>query len=172
MLSYLLTLLDDEAGKAQFRSFYEQYYPVIARAARHYAINKSDTEDAIQNTFLKIIRHFEKISSFPCPEIEKYIVTIVKNECYSLHRARVDAEPLEDWAPVCASETRGYAALIACIRQLPDAYRSALEMKFVLGYSTAEIARMLGIGEEAAKKRITRARAQLLKILEEKGIAL
>ena len=171
MLAYLLTLLEDEAGKAQFRAFYDRYYAVVARSAVRFAVDKNDVEDVIQNAFVKIIRHFEKISSFSCPEIEKYIVTIVRNECYSLRRTRFDADPLEDWTPVRAPETGGYDALVSCIRQLPDAYRAALEMKYLLGYSTAEIARMLGIKEEAAKKRITRARAQLLKILEEEGIA-
>lgn len=43
-------------------------------------------------------------------------------------------------------------------------------MKLVLGYSSAEIARRLGLTESAVNTRLSRGRALLRKIFEEEGI--
>ena len=42
--------------------------------------NKFDAEEAVAQTFLKIINNIEKISALPCPRIEPYCVIILKNE--------------------------------------------------------------------------------------------
>ena len=42
--------------------------------------NKFDAEEALAQTFLKIIKNIDRISKLPCPQIEPYCVIIVKNE--------------------------------------------------------------------------------------------
>lgn len=42
--------------------------------------NKFDPEEAVAQTFLKIIDNIEKISALTCPQIEPYCVIILKNE--------------------------------------------------------------------------------------------
>ncbi len=54
--------------------------------------------------------------------------------------------------------------------RLPDGYRSVLLLKYDNGYSTAEIASMLGLTEENVKKRLQRARKKLQEILEREGV--
>ena len=63
-----------------------------------------------------------------------------------------------------------YSSMVQLFARLPDTYRAALEMKLVLGYSTAEIARRLGLTESAVNTRLSRGRALLRKIFEEEGI--
>ena len=56
-----------------------------------------DAEDAVQNSFLQIIRHFEKISEISCEELPFWIISIVKNESLMILRARRKIVPLEEW---------------------------------------------------------------------------
>lgn len=174
MLSYLLTLLDNEAGREEFRAFYAEYRPLLERTARAILPAQHEAEDAVANAFVKIIRHFEKISEIPCEKMRPYLVSIVKNECINLMHKREDAVPLDDWdapEPDTAASGGGYAALVACFRQLPETYRAALEMKLLLGYSDREVAKMLGLSLSATASRISRGRKLLQKIVEEEGLA-
>lgn len=41
--------------------------------------DKFDAEEAVAQTFLKIIDNIERISALPCPQIEPYCVIILKN---------------------------------------------------------------------------------------------
>lgn len=50
--------------------------------------DKNDAEEAVAQTFLKIIEHIERISALPCPEVEPYCVTILNNETMNIFRKR------------------------------------------------------------------------------------
>ena len=62
-----------------------------------------------------------------------------------------------------------YNRIVAIIRSMPENYRTLFEMKFVLEYSNIEIAKALGITEDAVAARIYRGRKKLLKLLEKEG---
>jgi RNA polymerase sigma-70 factor (ECF subfamily) len=51
------------------------------------------------------------------------------------------------------------------IASLPESYRGVLMLKYDNGYSTKEIAQMLGLSEENVKKRIQRARKKLEQVM-------
>jgi RNA polymerase sigma-70 factor (ECF subfamily) len=62
-----------------------------------------------------------------------------------------------------------YSQLVQVFSRLPETYRAALEMKFLLDYSGKEIAQRLGISEAAVHTRISRGRALLKELLEQEG---
>lgn len=120
-----------------------------------------------------MIENFSKIYEIPCKNLGAWLVTIVRNEAITMLRRRRDHLPLdEDWAGFerQARDAPDYASLVALFARLPETYRAALEMKLLLGYSGAEIARRLGLTESAVNTRISRGRALLRKIFEEEGI--
>ena len=59
-----------------------------------------------------------------------------------------------------------FESVYSGIKQLKDEYRDILILKYVYGYSVAEIVEMLGISADNAYKRIQRAKAELGRILE------
>ena len=70
MLAILLAALESEADKQKFTDIYEQYHPQMEQTALRILKNQHDAEDAMQNAFIQIIRHFEKLMKFParnCP---------------------------------------------------------------------------------------------------------
>lgn len=132
---------------------------------------QSDAEDAVQNAFVQIIRHFEKTAEIPRENLAFWVTAIVRNEALVILRKRRKTVPLEDWDAFAAEaeDVRDYRELTALFAGLPETYRAALEMKLLLGYTDKEIAEKLGISRAAASTRVNRGRGLLRNILEKEG---
>lgn len=66
----------------------------------------------------------------------------------------------------------GASPLEDAITKLTPRYREAILLRFGMGYSIKEIAKMMNISKDAAQKLVTRARDQLKTILKEQEEAL
>ena len=51
--------------------------------------HQSVAEDAVQNAFMQVIRHFERIYQIPCEDLRSWLISIVKSEAYMILRKRV-----------------------------------------------------------------------------------
>ena len=60
-------------------------------------------------------------------------------------------------------------ALFQAVGALPVRYREVVHLFYYEDLTTAEIAALLGEREEAVRKRLSRARAQLRDVLKERG---
>ncbi len=172
MLSFLLTALESAEDKKKFTLIYEQYRPKMEQVALGILQEQGDAEDAVQNAFMQIIRHFEKIYSIPCEELPFWIISVVKNEALMILRKKKKEVPLEDW-DVVSEETEGvtgYNELVELVRQMPETYRAVLEMKLLLGYTDREVARHLNLSETAVSTRFSRGRELLRRIVEKEGL--
>lgn len=172
MLAFFLAALESEDDKRKFVAVYEQYHEKMEKIALHILGSQHDAEDAVQNAFLQIIRHFEKIYEIPCEELPFWIISIVKNEALMILRKKRNVVPLEDWDSFeqSADSTTGYTELVELFRQLPETYRAVLEMKLLIGYTDREITQKLGLSETAVSSRASRGRALLRKLVEKEGL--
>lgn len=171
MLLYFLAALESDADRQAFQALYARYHERLERTAMRILKDQRDVEDALQNAFVQVVRHFEKISEIPCEELPFWLVSIVKNESLTILRKRRGDVPLEDWDGVerDADEAVSYRHLVELFRRLPEGYRAVLEMKLLSGYSDKEIAQRLGITETAVSTRASRGRVMLQKIVEKEG---
>ena len=162
MLSFFLAILESDADRQMFVTIYEQHHSQMERVAIKILKNQSDAEDAVQNAFMQVIRHFERIYQIPCENLPFWLMSIVKNV------------PLEDWPSFSerAADVSDYAALVELFSELPDIYRQVLEMKVLLGYADEEISAHLGISKTAVSTRASRGRQLLREILEKEGFQL
>lgn len=160
VLCMLLTFVA-EAEQARFARFYADYeqkmYAVALRLLGRHAV----AEDCVYHSFLKIINHFEKISSLPCHNQEAYVVMIVKNTALDMRKAERRLSPLpQGWDPPAPGggpeEAAGYHYLVELIRALPEGYRQVLEPALVLEVPVKEIARRLGLKENTVAARLSR----------------
>ena len=172
MLAFLLVTLESDEDKRQFVALYKQYHEKMEQVALHILGEQHDAEDAVQNAFLQIIRHFEKTIEIPCEELPFWIISIVKNEALMILRTRRKTVPLEEWYGFekNADNVTGYNELVELFRDLPETYRAVLEMKILIGYTDKEIAERLGISETAVSSRASRGRELLRKLVEKEGI--
>lgn len=162
MLSFFLAILESDADRQMFVTIYEQHHSQMERVAIKILKNQSDAEDAVQNAFMQVIRHFERIYQIPCENLPFWLISIVKNV------------PLEDWPSFSkrAADVSDYAALVELFSELPDIYRQVLEMKVLLGYADEEISAHLGISKTAVSTRASRGRQLLREILEKERFQL
>ena len=170
MLAFFLAVLESNEERQQFAAIYEQYHERMEQVALHILGDRNNAEDAVQNAFLQVIKHFEKIYEIPCEELPFWIISIVKNEALMILRKKRNVVPLEDWDRFERSAGGGYTELVELFRQLPETYRAVLEMKLLIGYTDREIAQKLGLSETAVSSRASRGRALLRKLVEKEGL--
>lgn len=174
MLAFLLATLENNEDKQIFIKIYEQHRPLMERTATRILKEPSDIEDAVQNAFVQIIRHFDKIYEIPREELPFWIISIVKNEARVILRKNRRTVSLEDWDGFAEhiDDISGYTELVDLFTQLPKTYRSVLELKMLHGYTDKEIAKRVGISETAVSSRATRGRTLLREIVEKEGFCV
>lgn len=85
--------------------------------------------------------------------------------------AEFDEHPGREPAPADAFAARAAAErALACIRQLPDAYRETLTLRLVEGLSGPEIAARTGLTHGSVRVNLTRGMALLRPLLAEAGL--
>lgn len=171
MLSMFLAMLETDEDRQRFAELYSQCSGIIEKTAKRILKNQYDTEDAVQNAFMQIIRHFEKVYKIPCDDLPFWCISIVKNEANMILRKRNKTVPLEEWDAAVgdAEMVSSYSDIVKLFGMIPETYRAALEMKILLDYSGKEISDHLGISETAVNTRISRGRALLRELAEKEG---
>ena len=152
-------------GAAPFTRLLEMLRPDLLRFACWLARDRSVAEDVVQETLIRAWKSREELKD-PA-SARPWLFTIVRREHARLYERKrlptVDVDSVEALGdPALASEgDAGLQDLRGAIMQLPDEYREPLVMQVMMGYSTEEIARHLGINEGAVSTRLFRARNRL-----------
>ncbi len=171
MLAICLAMLETEEDQRRFTRLYEAYEKKIYAVALRVLGDQPRAEDAAQQTWLQLLRSWERVSALPWEETEGYVVTAAKNCALDILRAegRTTAFP-EDWDPPAPEEhEEEYHYLVSLIRALPEGYRRVLELKCVEERTNREIAQRLGIKESTVAARVLRGRTMLKERLEKEG---
>lgn len=121
--------------------------------------NESDAEDAVQETF---IQYYQKAPDFTNREHEKaWLFKVATNKCRDQLRFRSRHSHVDlDSIQACTPEVQDKDILIA-LMELPEKYRLVLTLHYVEGYTTAEIANIIGKSPSAVKMRLQAGRKQL-----------
>ena len=174
LLTFLLAALESDEDRALFTEIYEQNHDRMEQTALRILKDPHDAEDAVQNAFLQVIRNFDALLEIPCNKRIFWCISIVKNEALAILRKKKKTiliiEELEENPAAGVEEAMSYKEVVRLFAQLPETYRSVLEMKMILGYSGKEIAKSMGLTENAVNVRITRGRAMLREIAGKEGI--
>lgn len=141
-------------NKQLIYSWYEQYKTGIYRYALSILKDPHLAEDILQETFLRLLAG----KGFPDPGKEQaWLYRVARNLCYD-HLRRRSRETGE----LPSGEYReGKYEYITLISPLKAKDQEIVTLKIVGGLTHKEIGRVLGITEQAAKKRYERAIAAL-----------
>ena len=171
MLAICLAMLETERDQRRFTRLFEAHEKKIYAVALRVLGSPDKAEDAAQQTWLKLIQNWDRVSALPWRETEGYVVTAAKNCALDMLRSerKTVAFP-EDWDPPAQEERQEeYGYLVSLIRSLPENYRRILELKLVEEQTNQEIARRLGLKETTVGVRVMRGRAMLRERLEKEG---
>lgn len=158
--------------KDSFKVLYNRYAPLFKGVAYRYTGSADDSNDVVQEAFVKIYKNLNKYSFEG--NFEGWMKRIVVN-CSLDHIAKhkkiqfETEEALEDhrymsWdLPVSEMSVE---EIVALIDQLPQGYRTVFNLSVFEGFSHKEIGKQLGISESASRSQLTKAKVKLKTLLE------
>ena len=143
-----------------------RYSGSLFKAAFYILGNTADSEDAVQNAFLKLIRRAKPFSG---QEHEKaWLMRVTINNAKDMlksHHRRLSV-PLEDRIPDPNLTCRDDGFLSELFSELSEGYREILYLYYYEGYRINEIAAILGIPAPTVGTRLRRGRNKLKEMLE------
>jgi RNA polymerase sigma-70 factor (ECF subfamily) len=142
---------------------YKTHVNTVYRVCFTYMKNPADTEDAVSDTFIRLMKHTPVLQS---EEHEKaWLIRTAVNVCKdSLKHSRRKQANIDDYAETLAAPPSFEVDDIShAITQLPDKYKSVVYLHYFEGYTSVEIAKMLGKTDSTIRYFLAQAR----KILKE-----
>lgn len=171
MLVYL-QMVETKEEQTKLEELYLKYREYMYRVAFSILHDPQDAEDAVHYAFVKLAENIQKISDVACPKTKCYIVTIVENKAIDIYRKKQKHPHVEYVDEIVGVQVEYDTAddLAMCILKLPVRQRRVILLKYSQGYTTKEIAKILGITEGNAQKIEYRAKEKLKTLCEEAGI--
>ena len=169
-------ILNEEQGKIIDQLFCKhnvQFHRIALRIVG----SEASAEDAVSMAYIKIMDNIEKISSLPCPQMNAFCVTIVKNTSIDLLRQAKKLTPVECIEDIVDEDRRDIEEdfiksfevrrLSELLDHLSSEDRHLIHMRYAMEMSYRDIARFLEISEDTAKKRGQRVIQKLKRLYAE-----
>lgn len=167
------------AQEAALAALVDQYATTLYRVAFSVLRNQSDAEDAVQEAFLRVLRHRETLGEIRDHRV--WLIRIVWNIVLDRKRrakTRPETDDVSDLARVLpamglnaedrAAAAQHHARILACVEQLPEREREVMMLSAFEELSSVEIAEVLGVTESSVRSRLFRARNLLAELLQHK----
>src|ERR1700761_8162234 len=153
-----------------------EYSTTLYRVAYSVTRNAAEAEDIVQETFLRVLKHQNKLGEIRDARV--WLVRIAWNLALDRKRrskARPETEDIADLVRTLPSNERRaddevissqeHARVLALIDRLPAKERQALVLSALEELSTPEIASICATTESSIRSRIFRARRELAALL-------
>ena len=181
MLAFLLMTIDNNDDRAFFTQLYQSNEKLLFAVANGILHSNAKAEEVVQETFIKAIEHLGQLKEKPENELKAWLIIVAKH--VSINFVKREAQ-IEYFDPQDEAENEidrytadftdeiNYKRLKELIRELPDAYKNILYLRFVCEWSYGEIAHELGISVNLVGTRVLRGREILIQKLksEEKPV--
>ena len=154
-----------------------QYAATLYRVAYSVLRNSADAEDAVQEAFLRVLRHRDTLSEVRDQRV--WLIRIVWNIVLDRKRrskTRPETDDVSELARVLpagglsaeqrASAAEHHAHVLACVEQLPDKERQVMMLSAFEELTSVEIASVVGITESSVRSRLFRARNLMAGLLD------
>ena len=178
MLLFLI-MLDSDEDRSKFVQLYHKYRYFLWYLACERLQDDHLAEDAVQETFLALTHHIDKVGCVESAATRNFLATIVKNKATDLWRKRQGIMEEKEASPKQEAEVFGedvldqylvkesYERILHAIQKLDEIYRVVFEYKYLHELSDREIADLLGVTLKVVNVRIFRARKKLQNFLRE-----
>ncbi len=155
----------------------DQYAGALYRVAYSVLRNPADAEDAVQEAFLRVLRHRHTLDEVRDHRV--WLIRIVWNIVLDRKRrskTRPETDDVAELARVLpstglsaeeiAAAAQHHARVLACVDRLPAKERQVLMLSAFEELSSVEIATVLGITESSVRSRLFRARNLMAELLD------
>ena len=155
----------------------DQYAATLYRVAFSVLRNASDAEDAVQEAFLRVLRHLDSLDEVRDHRV--WLIRIVWNIVLDRKRrakTRPETDDVSELARVlpasglsaeeAAAAAQHHTRVLRLVDTLPVKEREVLVLSAFEELSSVEIATVLGITESSVRSRLFRARNLMAELLE------
>jgi RNA polymerase sigma-70 factor (ECF subfamily) len=173
--------VNDEARQraedAALAALVDQYAGALYRVAFSVLRNQADAEDAVQEAFVRVLRHRDTLGEVRDHRV--WLIRIVWNIVLDRKRrakTRPETDDVADLARVLpmkglsaeeqAAAAQHHAHVLACLDQLPAKERQVMMLSAFEELSSVEIAAVLEISESSVRSRLFRARNLMAGLLD------
>jgi RNA polymerase sigma-70 factor (ECF subfamily) len=160
------------ATRERFEQVVLPHLDAAYNLARWLTRNDQDAQDVTQEAFLRAFRFFD---GYQGGNLRAWLLTIVRNTCYSwLHQNRPPETAVEFDEEIHSGETPGGAdpeiqvlasadkeTLRRALEELPGIFREVLVLREIEGMSYKEIADVASVSMGTVMSRLARARTRL-----------
>lgn len=160
---------DDRA----FEYLFNRYSEAIKRLLLHRSASVEDTEDILQETFIKVYVNLQRYNTDYT--FGQWIYTIARNTHIDFERRRQDDLSIDEKFSAPAASTpspednlinsQQRSQIEDYIHRLPEQYRTLFTMRFLEDYSYEEIAEKLSLPMGTVKTQIHRARERMCRLI-------
>jgi RNA polymerase sigma-70 factor (ECF subfamily) len=165
------------AEEATLAALVSQYAGTLYRVAFSVLRNPADAEDAVQEAFLRVLRHRDTLGEVRDQRV--WLIRIVWNIVLDRKRrakTRPETDDVSELARVLpsdgltaeqiASAAQHHAHVLACVDQLPAKERQVIMLSAFEELTSVEIASVLNITESSVRSRLFRARNLMAGLLQ------
>ena len=156
-----------------FEYLFNRYSEAIRRLLLHRSASIEDTEDLLQETFIKVYINLQRYSANYT--FGQWIYTIARNTHIDFERRRQEDLSIDDKFSATIASTPSPEDNLINIQQrsqiedyincLPQQYRQLFTMRFLEDYSYEEIAEKLNLPMGTVKTQIHRARERMCRLI-------
>ena len=157
-----------EVTKDYISDLLDKYSDMVLRIAYTYLKNRADAEDIVQDVFLRII---DKKPSFNDESHEKsWLIRATINMCKNKvnmfwNKNKCSIDDVQEFA--VSDKYNTDTSVFQAVMALGEKYRGGVYMYYYEGYSTPEIADVIGKNETTIRSLLHRARNKLKDMLKE-----
>lgn len=136
------------------------------RVIRSLGVPPSEIGDILQEASIRAWRHRDQRRG----DFRPWFVTIAYHEARRPRRRWLTLPAFWTAAPGDSDGDTGVSEVLIHMRHLPKRQRLVLSLRCEAGFSTKEVADVMGISEAAAKQLLARARESLRKLLDASAV--
>jgi RNA polymerase sigma-70 factor (ECF subfamily) len=168
---------EDSARSRCFRDAALPHLDAAYTLARYLLHDRSDADDAVQECYLRALRHFDTLR---CPDVKPWLLAILRNVCrveygrqsrVMLYDVNVEPNQLEGASPLWREAPDTPETLVlrklddgtirGLVAALPDVFREVIVLREIDDLSYREIAAIVDAPVGTVMSRLARGRAML-----------
>lgn len=170
--------IQNEKDRTKVEKLYYEYRKLMYKEAYAILDDKTLAEDAVSESFIRIINNLHKIDENICPRTRNFLVIICRNVAKNIYNSKMNTIPYEHTEDITNPiNMEDFVINRETIKRITDIilamdskYRDVLILRRAYEMSREDIAKIFGISVETVKKRLLRANNMIKAKLEKEDV--
>lgn len=168
----MAAIMEDEQ---EFSKVYSKYCKKALAVTVYILGSQALGEEAAQEGWMKVAKHFKKFLSIPIEKQAAWVVTIMSNTAKDIWRREHKFTSWDDvrhdeGIPDCTEIISEHEAMVQRVAALPEPIRDVIVRRFYNQQTPGEIARDMGLKSSTVTMRMNKGLKLLREAVEKEGI--